>query len=229
MLHGVPNFYDVVSNIPFLIVGALGLYTCMRAELGAAQWAWLVLFIGVTFVSVGSAYYHWNPNNGSLVWDRLPMTVGFMGLFVALVCEYTNPRIVRMLLIPAVVFGAATILYWHLYNDLRFYAWVQFMPVGVVSLLLLLYEPRFTHRRLLVVALSLYVLAKIAEEFDVAIFSLLNEAVSGHTIKHLFAAACCYSLVAFLKKRLPNKSLQQTGNDKVIHQEDRWPAAERRR
>jgi hypothetical protein len=28
---GIPNFYDVVSNVPFLIVGVLGLYAISKA------------------------------------------------------------------------------------------------------------------------------------------------------------------------------------------------------
>eukprot|EP01124_Arcella_intermedia_P027578 TRINITY_DN5430_c0_g2_i2.p1 TRINITY_DN5430_c0_g2~~TRINITY_DN5430_c0_g2_i2.p1 ORF type:complete len:216 (+),score=45.51 TRINITY_DN5430_c0_g2_i2:253-900(+) len=39
---------------------------------------WLLFFLSYFFVSIGSAYYHWRPNNWSLVWDRLPMTLCFM-------------------------------------------------------------------------------------------------------------------------------------------------------
>lgn len=42
-----------------------------------------VLFAGVLLTSAGSTWYHLAPTNDSLVWDRLPMTLGFMGLFAA--------------------------------------------------------------------------------------------------------------------------------------------------
>ena len=95
---GIPNFLDVVSNAAFLCVGVFGFLFCLRNEPGAARPAWLVFFAGVALVSVGSAWYHWDPANATLVWDRLPMTVGFMGLFVALLAEYVTIRLVSGLL-----------------------------------------------------------------------------------------------------------------------------------
>jgi hypothetical protein len=102
---GIPNFLDVVSNLPFLLVGVAGLRFSLRAELGTMRNTWMVLFIGVGLVSVGSAYYHWNPTNETLVWDRLPMTVGFMGLFGVLLGEYVSPRLAKPLLFPALALG----------------------------------------------------------------------------------------------------------------------------
>ena len=49
---GVPNVLDVISNLPFLLVGVLGLWYCIRADLGAGRLAWIVLFTGVSLVSV---------------------------------------------------------------------------------------------------------------------------------------------------------------------------------
>lgn len=198
---GIPNFWDVASNFPFLIVGLLGISRCLKTDLGRAQPAWVVFFIGVTLVSAGSSYYHWNPGNNSLVWDRLPMTVGFMGLFVALLGEYISPKLVHRLLIPMILFGAATVVHWHLYDDLRFYAWVQFMPLVVVVILMTLYRSRFTHSWLLMVALFWYLLAKVFEAYDVEIFRYLQGIFSGHAIKHLLAAAGCYTLLLFLELR----------------------------
>jgi hypothetical protein len=76
-------------------------------------------------VSVGSGYYHWHPSNDSLVWDRLPITVGFIGLFMAIVNESMHPKLGTILLLPGLMLGAGSVIYWYSYNDLRFYAWVQ--------------------------------------------------------------------------------------------------------
>ena len=124
---GVPNFFDVVSNLPFLVVGLLGLRIAVRGERDPARPGWIVLFVGVTLVAFGSSWYHLSPSNGTLVWDRLPMTIGFMGLFVALLTEYINPGLGRLLLLPAVLLGAASVAHWAFSDDLRLYAWVQFM------------------------------------------------------------------------------------------------------
>jgi hypothetical protein len=197
----IPNFLNVVSNLAFLLVGILGLRFCLRAKPGVVRTAWLILFAGVTLVSAGSAWYHWNPNGTTLVWDRLPMTIGFMGLFVAILGEYVNTRLAAYLLLPAITLGTGSVLYWYRTDDLRLYAWVQFMPLLTVLLVLLLFRSRFTHQGLLGVALMGYVLSKIAELYDGAIFSITRETVSGHSIKHLLAAAACYSILLMLQKR----------------------------
>lgn len=198
---GIPNFFDVVSNLPFLLVGALGIVFCLRHDLGAARTAWLVLFVGVGLVSFGSAYYHGRPANETLVWDRLPMTAGFMGLLAALLGEYIHRRLSSILLLPLVVVGIGSVLYWHGFDDLRPYVWVQFAPLLMLPFLMVLFESRYTHQGLLLVALAWYVLAKIAEVYDAAVFQATGGLVSGHTLKHLLAAAGCYSLLLMLQQR----------------------------
>jgi hypothetical protein len=197
----VPNALNVISNLPFLIVGVLGLRTIGLINQGHSQIAWAVFFVGVLLVSVGSAYYHLAPNNDSLVWDRLPMTIGFMGLFVALVSEFYDQQFGIGSLVVAVLFGVGSVAYWKYTDDLRFYAWVQFMPLGVITLLLSVYRARFTYSWLLGLSLGCYVLAKISEHFDIELFQFSQHFLSGHTIKHLVAAFGCYVLVLLLQKR----------------------------
>ena len=78
----IPNFFDVTSNLPFLFVGVWGLWMVGRCHFldPVERWPYVVLFIGIFLTCFGSAYYHWTPNNQTLVWDRLPMTIAFMGL-----------------------------------------------------------------------------------------------------------------------------------------------------
>ena len=87
-MFGVQNFWNVMSNLPFLIIGLAGVscFVIKRPRTCRARTAWAVLFFGVlTFVAFGSAWYHSQSQIiSTLVWDRLPMAVGFMGLFVAL-------------------------------------------------------------------------------------------------------------------------------------------------
>ncbi|MCK5103501.1 MAG: ceramidase domain-containing protein, partial [Cyclobacteriaceae bacterium] len=112
----IPNFWNVISNLPFLIVGVLGVYRLRSGDIVKNQF--IIFFIGIAAVSFGSAYYHLNPNNETLVWDRLPMTIGFMALFSALVSEYINDRFGKLLLIPALTIGLSSVLYWVFINDL---------------------------------------------------------------------------------------------------------------
>ena len=198
---GIPNFLNVLSNIPFLIVGLVGIRAVSKHITDQTRAAWLTLFVGMTLVSFGSSYYHLAPGNATLVWDRAPMTIGFMGLLVALVGEYVSPRFAKVALLPAVLLGMGSVMYWHLTDDLRFYAWIQLMPLCVVALLLLCFRSPYTHSSLLLVALSLYVLAKVFEHFDTAIYSTLRQFVSGHTLKHFCAAAGCYALASMVDRR----------------------------
>jgi hypothetical protein len=202
---GIPNAPDVLSNLPFLLVGVLGLRFCLKSESGPMQRAWTVLFAGVASVSLGSAWYHWHPTDASLVWDRLPMTVAFMGLFVALLGEYVHKRLAAVLLVPAVALGIATVLYWHWTDDLRPYVWVQLIPLLTVPAAMILFRSIYTHQWLLLVALVWYVLAKVAELNDLAIFNGTQGLVSGHAIKHLLAAAGSYSILLMLQRRQPER------------------------
>jgi hypothetical protein len=198
---GIPNFLDVASNLAFLIVGIIGLKTCVKNHLGRMRNAWIILFAGITLVSVGSAYYHLNPDNQTLVWDRLPMTIGFMGLFAALIGEYISERLGAFLLIPTLLLGASSVIYWHWFDDLRFYIWIQLIPLLTIPVIMILYRARFSHQWLLLAALGWYLLAKVAEVFDAEIFGLSQGLVSGHTIKHLLSALGCLMIVLMLHKR----------------------------
>lgn len=192
-LLGVPNGADVLSNVGFLVVGLLGLGACLRRRL-AARPQWLVFFLGVALTAFGSAWYHLAPDNPRLVWDRLPMTLGFMGLLAAIVGERLEPRLGRRLLAPLLALGLASVLYWIASEargagDLRPYAAVQFLSLLVMATLLLAAPGRRGDRAgLLWAGLGCYALAKLCEALDRPIFALTGELVSGHTLKHLIAA-----------------------------------------
>jgi hypothetical protein len=152
---GVPNFMDVVSNIPFLLVGVAGMaFAADRTE--GLRAAWLAFFAGVAIVSAGSAYYHVNPNNDTLVWDRLPITLAFIGLLAAVVGESVSERLGKSLLLPAVLLGFFSVFYWHWSDDLRLYVWVQLISLLTVPAVIVLFRSRYTHRWVLLVALALY-------------------------------------------------------------------------
>ena len=200
---GIPNFADVASNIPFLLVGIAGIVFCTTDRKLSLRTAWVTLFLGVALVAVGSIYYHLSPNSETLVWDRLPMTIGFMGLFAALLGEYVNVRLGKALLIPVALLGCASVVYWHMFDDLRFYYWIQLVPLLTIPAVIVLFRPPHSHRWILLVALLLYALAKIAEANDREVFAFTHRMLSGHTVKHLLAALGCLALLVMLKIRQP--------------------------
>ena len=198
---GIPNFGDVASNLAFLVAGLLGLYRCLTARPDGARFAWIVFFAGAALVSAGSAYYHWEPNNRTLVWDRLPMTVGFMGAYVALLSEYIGRRLEPALILPAVALGFASVIYWGFTDDLRLYFAVQGTVFASVIALIAAFPHPPRQRGFLALALGTYALAVVCEQLDRQIFELLAGVVSGHTIKHMLAACAVFVLVRMMHLR----------------------------
>src|SRR5262245_6250447 len=105
-LLGIPNFWNVVSNLPFVAVGAAGLQQFYRDP------ATLALFLGIFLTGLGSSYYHWNPNNDTLFWDRLPMTLCFMAILAIVVEERVNARFGAVLLWPLLATGLFSLVLW---------------------------------------------------------------------------------------------------------------------
>jgi hypothetical protein len=199
---GIPNALDVLSNAGFALVGIWGLLSLRRAAFvdRRERAPWAVLFVGVALTSAGSAWYHLDPRNATLVWDRLPMTLGFMGLFAALVCERVSVRWGLRLLAPLVLVGAGTVGWWALKDNLVPYLVVQFYPLLAIPLLLGLFPPRYGRAEDLLLALGWYLAAKIAESYDGEVYRFLGF-VSGHTLKHLLATVGAGWLVRMLLLR----------------------------
>jgi hypothetical protein len=223
-LIGIPNFWNVASNLPFLVVGLAGLWTLRRRPtpgvLPALFPAYLSFFFGTILVAIGSGYYHLSPSDGSLVWDRLPMAVTFMAFLAVLIGEQIAPEIGARSLIPLLVVGILSVVYWWFTErqgggDLRPYVIVQFLPLVLVPLLLLLFPSPLTRVSLLWDLLAAYALAKLLELLDGPVFKILH-AISGHSLKHLVAALGAYLLVLSATKRtiraanaqVPDLSLQ---------------------
>jgi hypothetical protein len=82
ILLGMPNFWNVVSNLSFIAIGAAGLWRFHHHS------STIILFLGIFLTGFGSSYYHWNPNDSTLVWDRLPMTLGFMAILA--ICDISS-------------------------------------------------------------------------------------------------------------------------------------------
>lgn len=200
---GLRNFGNVASNLAFLLVGAMGVLWCSRNPGAGARRSWTVFFLGVALVFFGSGYYHWAPGDDPLVWDRLPMTIAFMGLFAALLSEHLAERLERPLLVSAVAVGIASVLWWKATDDLRVYIWVQTAPLLAIPYVLAAFPGRYTHRRYLLYGVAFYALAKVAEYYDREIYALTSNALSGHSLKHLLAAAAPFCVYLMLRRRAP--------------------------
>lgn len=209
---GIPNFGDVASNLPFALVGVLGLTFIIGHGRHAfinprERWPYYFVFLGLVLTAFGSSYYHLAPDNARLVLDRLPMTIVFMALVAAMIAERISVKAGLWLLPALLVIGIASVAQWHLsevygHGDLRFYAAVQ-VYAGLVLLLMLFFPARYTRTSDLAAVVGFYILAKVLETFDRSIFNSLRHVVSGHTLKHLAGAAAGYWILRMLQKRRP--------------------------
>lgn len=212
---GIPHFADVVSNAPFAIFGLWGLIFLLRYSPDELRehfldrrerWLYVIISIGLFLTAFGSGYYHLDPGNDRLVWDRIPMTIVFMSLVAALIAERINLRAGLWLLPVLLLIGVASVVQWHLSEvrgagDLRFYGTVQAYAL-IFVLLALLFPSPYTHGSDLLWIAGFYILAKVLEILDKPIFSL-GQIVSGHTLKHLAASLAGYSILRMVKRRRP--------------------------
>ena len=211
-LLGIPNCLNVLSNLPFAVVGALGLRTILSREGkdpglpdGWERWPYAALFAGTALTTAGSAYYHLDPGNWRLVWDRLPMTFGFMGLLTAVLSERLGARAGRIAFGPLLLLGVSSVAFWYWTElrgegDLRPYLLVQYGSLSLVLLLVLLHPAKDSSTAYILGALGMYALAKCLEAADRPVFAV-GHIVSGHTLKHVIAAGGVACLVAMLRAR----------------------------
>lgn len=73
----------------------------------------------------------------------------------------------------------------------------------MIILTMILYPAKYSHDRLVVLALIGYGIAKISEATDKQIYGLTNNLVGGHVIKHLSAAVSVFLVARYLKVRRP--------------------------
>ena len=214
-LLSIENAADTLSNLAFLIVGVLGLAFLRRERASGSgerfaapreMRPWWVFFAGVALTSAGSAWYHLAPDDARLVWDRLPMTVAFMSLVAAVVSERISVRAGNALLWPLVFLGLASVVYWRWsafagFENLRPYVAVQYGSIAVVLAIAALFRSRYTHGGVIFALAAAYGIAKVFEALDREIFAL-GQWMSGHTLKHLAAAAGVYLLLRALQGRM---------------------------
>ena len=205
---GISHFWNVISNVPFIVVGFIAVNKLLQGGVlkypQALFSCYLVFFIAIGTVGMGSAYYHLQPTNETLFWDRLPMTIGFMSFMSIIIGEYISEKVALKLLFPLILIGAASVIYWHLteqagHGDLRPYGLVQFLPMLIIPMILLMFPARYTHTRYIWGMLGTYMIAKVFELCDGDLFNMIGW--GGHAIKHVFAAIGPYLFYLAMKKR----------------------------
>lgn len=197
---GIPNAADVLSNLPFVLVGLAGLVQLRQRAPRIGHLSWNVFFAGVFLVAFGSMYYHWAPDDARLVWDRLPMTLAFMAFFTVILVRHVGAIHERWILPLSLAAGLLSVAWWVATGDLRFYIWIQAAPFLAVMAMIALFRDGYPNRRFLVLALGAYTFSKLAEFGDLALFESSAHIVSGHSLKHVLAALSVM-FVALMQRR----------------------------
>jgi len=196
---GIRHALNVLSNLPFILVGILGIvFLCSARSRRAGVFLepmertpYWVYFIGLILTGIGSSYFHANPCNETLTWDRAGLAITFMALFTSILAERVHVAFARWALVPLVLFGIVSVFYWDYTErigngDMRLYFIVQFYPLFILPILLLFYPTRYTHGGDLLASLVCYGLAKALESLDGQVYTGAGF-VSGHTLKHIVA------------------------------------------
>jgi hypothetical protein len=196
----IPNFWNVVSNLPFVIVGSVGLVkTQFINNTLKTNYAWF--FSGIILTGFGSGYYHLHPDSATLVWDRLPMTISFMSFLSIIIGEFIDAVAGKKFLYPLLVVGLASILNWTITDDLRFYALVQFLPIALILIILFTSKKEQPYKRYFWLIVVFYAIAKFLESYDALVYDIAAKTISGHTLKHIAAAAAPYLFYKFVEKK----------------------------
>jgi hypothetical protein len=208
-VYGIQNFFDVASNAAFAVAGIVGLLAVLypRAcfESPSERLPYAVFCIGVLMTAAGSCYYHLEPNNETLFWDRLPMTIAFMSLISAQIVDRVHVRAGLLALAPMLLIGIGSVVYWIMterqgQGNVVPYAVLQAYAVIVLLKLAAMHPSRYTHGNAIYAVFAGYLLAKVFEHYDRQIFEWTG-VVSGHTLKHVMAGLAGIPVAYMLWRR----------------------------
>lgn len=205
-LVGIPHWGDVITNLSFAIAGVLLLAFKNNIECYPGQKNVFYLFIfSCIALCLGSGYYHYNPNNYGLLWDRATMLLGFALILLDTAIRYniiSHKNLLIKIFLMELLF-LITLFPWVYFDRLELYVLAQFFVMSVMPLLAIknYLEQKVSHNGLLtnknamhqhiLYMFLFYSLAKFFEHYDVLFYNLIG--FSGHSIKHI-----CYAIALYM-------------------------------
>ncbi len=200
-LWGVPNAVDVLSNLAFLPMGLVGLWSLLHAPTvyRETRQAATVFFIGLILTFTASSFYHWTPSTWGLALDRAGMAVAFAGVLGLATAERVSLRAAAWAWGAVLVTGMLAIALNYAAGVLAPWVVVQFGGMAVV--LWAAAQPKLGGALGIRwgALIAIYVLAKLFELGDEAVFHATQGFISGHSLKHLVASAAALPVVYALR------------------------------
>ena len=206
-LLGIPNAFDVLSNLTILAPGLLGLalvYDRRKSEYRYHHrfepMILATLFGGMVITAFGSMWFHLEPSDATLVWDRLAMTIIMTGYCSLVVSDRFSPSVAQRMHFPLLIFGLLTVLFWYFNGDLRPYFLFKFQAPILVVILLFWGEESYDRAGDYLVSMFFFLVASILEYGDIIVFDALG-ILSGHTLKHFTAGIGFYWIMRMISRR----------------------------
>lgn len=218
-LLGLPHALNVLSSLAFVVAGVSGWRVLRRAApqpQHRVQRELAGLFLGgLILAGACSAIYHADPGDASLGIDRLGMSLAFASLLGLAAADRVSARAGIALALFVALAAPAAVLTAVASANMMPWTVLQAGGLGLVTVLALRRPHADALALPLLAVVGLYVLAKLAELGDDAVFAATHGLVSGHTIKHLLAALTAWPVV---------RALQRTPAPGVRRSMDRRPA-----
>ena len=191
-LLGIPHFWNVVTNLPYLVIGLWGLHLLARHRLlGAPAFRnWTGIWISTALVCVGSGLYHWFLTPWALGLDRIAIcgVIAFLAAHVLHVVLRIGPSLGLSLGLLAAC--EATVIAWYLGASPWWYGALQAIAGLGTLAIVLVWHRRGRHTfspKPLYLFCGYYALAKLLELLDQPICDLTG-VLGGHPLKHLASA-----------------------------------------
>ncbi len=204
---GIPNTADVLSNLALLIPGVIGLALVKEMHQKGGGYSdpfELViiasLFAGITLTFIGSMWYHLEPNDATMIWDRMPMTIVFASICSLVIADRMSVELAKKIHVPLMITGIISVLLWHWTGDLRPFFFFKHEPIIIIVTLLIFGKATYDRETDYFIALGLFLLATVLELADSTIYGITT-IISGHTLKHILAGIACWVLLRMIQTR----------------------------
>ena len=204
-LLGVPNALDVISNLAILCPGVLGLSFIYerrnKSQVSEDEISiHITLFSGMILTFAGSVWFHLDPTDSTMLWDRLGMSVVIGSCISLLIHDMWDRNLAGQIHLPVVIASIISVLWWPVFDDLRIYFIVKHHPFILFPILLFCGNRVYDKISGYYWGLSMFLLATIFEFADQQIFELTG-IISGHTLKHIAAGIGLWFLMVMIRDR----------------------------
>lgn len=194
----LPHALDVLSNLPFALMAGLGWRALAHKGRQAGPRAGLLrlFFGGLLSTALLSSYYHLQPTDAALAWDRLGMVPAFAGLLGLCCAERISAR-AGTVVAGSVLLAGVLAVAWSV-GAANVLPWALLQGGGMLCVLVgaCLPGPVQPGRVNWWAVIACYALAKGLELADQPVFELIG--VSGHSLKHLCAALAAWPVLRAL-------------------------------